>query len=357
MSLARMLIDAALSADLSQNELRAFLALFKQTLCYGKSNDACTTRRLAGIAHVREDRLPKALAALVDKGIFAREDDKKFNSRWSIPAEFLATSAESGIFAPTLLKNGEATQKAGEVTPENGEANPENGLHITNHTITNPTIKTSTTTTARTEVDPTVEQFDQWMLANFDRHPFTKESIHFKAASGRERRYLMSCEEVMNYPNGVDEKKAAQILDGLKPSLAQCCLKLLSIAMNKGNVKSPMGWLYQTAKKARCGQLDTNAISPIAAYCEWHQLHNPTPSPMPMPTIESMPFDSTPRQAKTTANTNAQSETLSLRRLMQEIAALNDMEKLAGSLPDVMIAKRQGMIDQVTELKSTGVML
>ena len=34
MSLARDLIDAALAAELSQNELRVFLALLRQTLCY-----------------------------------------------------------------------------------------------------------------------------------------------------------------------------------------------------------------------------------------------------------------------------------------------------------------------------------
>ena len=42
MSLARDLIDAALQADLSQNELRVFLVLFRQTLCYGKTHDPLT---------------------------------------------------------------------------------------------------------------------------------------------------------------------------------------------------------------------------------------------------------------------------------------------------------------------------
>ncbi len=355
MSLARMLIDAALSADLSQNELRAFLALFKQTVCYGKSNDACTTRRLAGIAHVREDRLPKALAALVDKGIFAREDDKKFNSLWSIPAELLATSAESGIFAPTLLKNGDATQKAGEVTPENGEANPKSGLHITNHTITNPTIKTSTTT------DPTPEVFQAWVQEQFGRMARDNELCEFKALSVAERRKFMSVyeEESMPFPNGVDKQRAVQILDGLHPSFARCCLKLLALAMRNNNVQSPMGWLYQTAKKARTGQLDTYRLSAFPHLCEWHQI-NVIANHVFKPIVvdqNDMPFGMDANAAPLPVCNFVSADVATMRRLSQEIAALNDMEKLAGSLPDVMLEKRQGMLEQVAQLKAKGAAL
>ena len=57
MSLARDLIDAALAADLTQNELRVFLALFRQTLCYGKTADPLNMKRLATLTAIRKDRL------------------------------------------------------------------------------------------------------------------------------------------------------------------------------------------------------------------------------------------------------------------------------------------------------------
>ena len=36
-SLARDWLDAAIDADLSQNELRIFLVIFRQTLCYSRA--------------------------------------------------------------------------------------------------------------------------------------------------------------------------------------------------------------------------------------------------------------------------------------------------------------------------------
>ena len=69
MSLARDWIGAALAADLTQNQLKAFLALFHQTLCYGKEADALTDKRLSKLAGVRIDRLKTAVDTLVEKGI------------------------------------------------------------------------------------------------------------------------------------------------------------------------------------------------------------------------------------------------------------------------------------------------
>ena len=70
MSLARDLIDAALAADLTQNELRVFLALFRQTLCYGKTADPLNMKRLATLTAIRKDRLAPAIAGVTDKGLF-----------------------------------------------------------------------------------------------------------------------------------------------------------------------------------------------------------------------------------------------------------------------------------------------
>ena len=64
MSLARAWISAALNANLTQNELKAFLVIFQQTLGYGKASDALTFKRIASLARVRIDRLTPALRAL-----------------------------------------------------------------------------------------------------------------------------------------------------------------------------------------------------------------------------------------------------------------------------------------------------
>ena len=85
MSLARDWIEAALQADLSQNELRAFLVLFHQTLCYGKTHDALTLKRVAQLAHVRVDRITPALRAIADKGLIEIEAHAVFGQTFSIP--------------------------------------------------------------------------------------------------------------------------------------------------------------------------------------------------------------------------------------------------------------------------------
>ena len=90
MSLARDLIDAALAADLTQDELRVFLALFRQTLCYGKTADPLNMKRLATLTAIRKDRLAPAIAGVTDKGLFAAQPHPAFEFEYRIPADFLA---------------------------------------------------------------------------------------------------------------------------------------------------------------------------------------------------------------------------------------------------------------------------
>ena len=73
MSLAHELIDAALAADLSQNALRVFLALFRQTLCYGKTSDPLSLNRLVQLTHIRKDRVLPAVQVLLEKGLFTTQ--------------------------------------------------------------------------------------------------------------------------------------------------------------------------------------------------------------------------------------------------------------------------------------------
>ena len=99
MSLARDWIAAALSADLTQNELKAFLAIFHQTLCYGKTHDALTLKRVAQLAHVRADRLTPALRAIADKGIgktIERIEKLKASVRAKVEHQFRVIKCQFG---------------------------------------------------------------------------------------------------------------------------------------------------------------------------------------------------------------------------------------------------------------------
>ena len=208
MSLARDLIDAALAADLSQNELRVFLALFRQTLCYGKTADPLTLKRLATLTAIRKDRLAPAIAGVTDKGLFAAQPHPAFEFEYRIPADFLAAYPD-GFFVPALPKNGEAFRFSGE-TSEKWE---HTSIYLTPPNLT-------PTTTPPPEMP-------------------------------------------LPYPASFDEperKSAARILDGLTPNHARDCLLLLATAMAAGKVKSPLGYLHQLAQAARRGTLDCSAL-------------------------------------------------------------------------------------------------
>ena len=103
MSLAHDLIDAALAAELSQNELRVFLVLLRQTLCYGKASDALTYKRLVHLTHVRKDRLLPALQKLLDCQLFSQNPHKTFGQSFHIHADFLSQT-QGHIYAPSLTK-------------------------------------------------------------------------------------------------------------------------------------------------------------------------------------------------------------------------------------------------------------
>lgn len=222
MSLARDWIEAALQADLSQNELRAFLVLFHQTLCYGKTHDALTLKRVAQLAHVRVDRITPALRAIADKGLIEIEAHAVFGQTFSIPPVLLQR-APSGFVVPALPKNRKPP-------PQNSNSSPEKQVTITTKTLT---IENPTTTTAATaQALPYPPQFD---------------------AAQRQR--------------------AGELLDGLSPHDAHDCLAILTHALREPHkVRSPLGLLCQLAKAARRGCLDRaclrsptpNATVPLA---------------------------------------------------------------------------------------------
>jgi hypothetical protein len=207
MSLARAWIAAALNADLTQNELKAFLVIFQQTLGYGKASDALTFKRIASLARVRIDRLTPALRAIADKGLIEVQPHPIYGQSFSIPAPLLAQFSHR-VFTPALPQNRKPVPLKRPPSPENQ-----------GHTVNNPTVNNPTT-------------------LNVESLPYPAS---FDAASRR---------------------RASEILDGLSPHDANDCLQILQQALQQGKVKSPLGLLYQLAKAARHGTLDRSGLKP-----------------------------------------------------------------------------------------------
>ena len=205
MSLARDLIDAALQADLSQNELRVFLVLFRQTLCYGKTHDPLTLKRLASLSHIRKDRLPVALAKVLACGLFSAQPHPVFEQEYQIHADFINKQA-APIYAPALPKNRKTPPKT-EAVSENRE-----------HTINTITI-----------IPPNNNPHDQ--------------TLNFPASFDTQTRVA-----------------AQRLLNGLNPSDAQACLDILQQRLQTGRVHSPLAYLYQLAQAARQQRLDCSRL-------------------------------------------------------------------------------------------------
>ena len=200
-TLARDLIDAALTANLSQNELKMFLVLFRQTICYSKKSDPLRLSSLIHYSHIRKDRLLPALQKLLQTGLFTRKPHPENEYEYSIAEEYLAPYID-GFFAPALRKNGSDFR----VT----EAVSEKQTHTTKtNTFFNPT----TTSLPYPEI---------W--------------------------------------NEQERRSAAHILDGLNPDDARDCLLILSRSMKARAVPSPLGYLHNLVKAARAGRLNRSVL-------------------------------------------------------------------------------------------------
>ncbi|HMT95010.1 replication protein [uncultured Thiothrix sp.] len=232
-TLARDLIDAALVADLSKNEYKVFLALFRQTLCYGKAADPLTLKRLADLTGIRKDRLAQAVHGVVAAGLFEANSHKIFDTLYTIGRGFFAASAP--FFAPHLPVNGNPTRTT-ETVSEIREDLPESRVHTYNYL-------TALTNTPLTTTDP---------------HPSAE--IDSKA------QVVVSSElNSLPYPasfTAAERQQAARCLDGLHPELASDCLKILTLSLEAGRVKSPLGYLNQLGKAARAGSLDRSLLAP-----------------------------------------------------------------------------------------------
>ena len=90
MSLALDMIDAAMAADLTPNEHKVFLILFRQTVCYGRKTDLLCIPQFVRLTGIRKDRLIPAIASVLGKGLFEVSPSREFQHRYRIPAKFLA---------------------------------------------------------------------------------------------------------------------------------------------------------------------------------------------------------------------------------------------------------------------------
>ena len=235
-TLARDLIDAALTANLSQNELKMFLVLFRQTICYSKKSDPLRLSSLIHYSHIRKDRLLPALQKLLQTGLFTRQPHPENEYEYSIAEEYLAPYVD-GFFAPALRKNGSDFRPT--------EAVSEKRTHTTKtNTIFNPTTTS------------------------------------------------------LPYPetwNEQERRSAAHILDGLNPDDARDCLLILSRSMKARSVPSPLGYLHNLVKAARAGRLNRSVLQKQATPTPTQTVTTSTAS-LSTPTVTA-PDSSTPPEA------------------------------------------------------------
>ncbi|TXH68878.1 MAG: hypothetical protein E6Q83_11195 [Thiothrix sp.] len=302
-SLSRDLIDAALAADLSKNEYKVFLALFRQTLCYGKASDPLTLKRLADLTGIRKDRLAQAVQGVLAKGLFEATEHKIFDTLYAIGSSFL-NEAKLPFFAPHLPMNGRRSQIT-ETVSEKREALPESRVHT--YTYLTPLTTTSFTTQpnrTKSEASGKIEACNKAAVVSGDLNS-------------------------LPYPESftsIERQQAARVLDGLHPELASDCLQLLKLSLQSGRVKSPLAYLNQLGKAARAGHLDRSLLAP--------------PSSTPLPEA----------QVQRPAHTE---QRYRLQTLAADIQALDRLQALAGCPMDVSTqTHRQALVSEFNVLKT-----
>lgn len=297
-SLSRDLIDAALAADLSKNEYKVFLALFRQTLCYGKASDPLTLKRLADLTGIRKDRLAQAVQGVITKGLFEATEHKIFDTLYAIGSQFLNEAAVP-FFAPHLPVNGRSTPAA-ETTSEKREALPESRVHTYIH-LTLLTTTSFTTQPARTKIEAS-EKAAVVVSGDLNSLPYPENFTH------------------------AERQQAARVLDGLHPELASDCLQLLKLGLQSGRVKSRLAYLNQLGKAARAGCLDRSPLAPS----------NPAPS------------------AEAPVQRSVQAEQrYRLQTVATDIQALDRLQALAGFPMDASTqAHRQALVSEFNALKA-----
>ena len=225
MSLALDMIDAAMAADLTPNEHKVFLILFRQTVGYGRKTDLLCIPQFVRLTGIRKDRLLPAIASVLGKGLFEVSPSREFQHRYRIPAKFLAPY-QSGFYPPNVPQNRIDSRSTEAISEKQNNT----GINTTGFT------HTTTATTAANPANP-VDQADSAPPRPDLPYPPQLSPHHRRTAS--------------------------RLLHRLKFEDARDCLLVLHHAMQTQHVRSPLGYLQHLIRSVQEGTFDRSVLPPL----------------------------------------------------------------------------------------------
>ena len=226
MSLALDMIDAAMAADLTPNEHKVFLILFRQTVCYGRKTDNLCIPQFVKLTGIRKDRLIPAIASVLGKGLFEVSPSREFQHRYRIPAKFLAPY-RNGFYPPNVPQNRIDSRST------EGVSEKQNNTGINTTGFTHTTTATTAENSAATTVNPA------------DSAPPRPDLPYPPQLSPHHRR------------------TASRLLHRLKFEDARDCLLVLHHAMQTQHVRSPLGYLQHLIRSVQEGTFDRSVLPPL----------------------------------------------------------------------------------------------
>ena len=255
MSLFRNLNQAAIDANLNKNESKVFIVLMNQTLGYGKKSDHLTNKHLADLTGIRQDRLPIAIASVIDNGLFEAKPSRYYQCRYQIASKFLKKTPE--FFTPHLPKNRKIPQKT------------ENIPEIQNDSLKNRKILRKTENVPENRVDP--PKFG--ILPNITLTSFNPTSIQPQqtVAESENLQKKVSLPEirqsdvvvaadkiVVDLPQAISQEQQScclKALQGLTFEQQQRVINVYKIKEKNDIIHNPVGLFIVLAKAERNGSL------------------------------------------------------------------------------------------------------
>ena len=226
MSLALDMIDAAIAADLTPNEHKVFLILFRQTICYGRKTDNLCIQQFVKLTSIRKDRLLPAIASVLGKGLFEVSPSREFQHRYRIPAKFLAPY-RNGFYPPNVPQKRDDSRSTEGVSEKQNNT----GINTTGFTHTTPADPAATTSTNSAN--------------QADSAPPRPDLPYPPQLSPHHRR------------------TASRLLHRLKFEDARDCLLVLHHAMQTQHVRSPLGYLQHLIRSVQEGTFDRSVLPPL----------------------------------------------------------------------------------------------
>ena len=229
MSLALDMIDAAMAADLTPNEHKVFLILFRQTIGYGRKTDLLCIPQFVRLTGIRKDRLLPAIASVLGKGLFEVSPSREFQHRYRIPAKFLAPY-RNGFYPPNVPQKRDDFRST-EAISEKQNNTGINTTGFTHTTTANPTANSAS------QANATANQADSAPPRPDLPYPPQLSPHHRRTAS--------------------------RLLHRLKFEDARDCLLVLHHAMQTQHVRSPLGYLQHLIRSVQEGTFDRSILPPL----------------------------------------------------------------------------------------------